>query len=82
MVKTRGLYRLVRHPLYTGGFVALLGLGLALASIPLLAAIPILIWWLPRRVDTEEQNLIASHGDGYRDYQRRTGRFVPRFTKN
>jgi protein-S-isoprenylcysteine O-methyltransferase Ste14 len=75
---TEGPYRFVRHPLYTGGFLATLGIGLANQSIPLLAALPILLWWLPRRVHGEEQNLTASYGEAYRAYQARTGRFLPR----
>ncbi|MFN0179207.1 MAG: methyltransferase family protein [Gemmatimonadales bacterium] len=78
---TEGPYRFVRHPLYTGGFLAMLGIGLANQSIPLLAAVPILLWWLPRRVRDEERNLTASYGDAYRAYQTRTGRFLPRLAR-
>lgn len=74
-----GPYRLVRHPLYSGGFMACLGLGLATESIPLLVSVVGLLWWVPRRVRNEEANLIASYGDQYRDYQASTPPFVPRF---
>lgn len=78
---THGPYRWVRHPLYTGGFLAFLGLGLALESGPLLAGLILLIWWLPRRASREEANLVASYGDAYRAYQQRTGRFIPRLAR-
>lgn len=74
-----GPYRLVRHPLYSGGFMACLGLGLATESIPLLVAVVGLLWWVPRRVRNEEANLVASYGDRYRDYQANTPPLVPRF---
>ena len=32
------------------------------------------------RTRTEEENLVARFGDGYRDYMKRTGRFLPRMT--
>jgi protein-S-isoprenylcysteine O-methyltransferase Ste14 len=75
---TSGPYGLVRHPLYSGGFLAFLGLGLSLQSIPLLIGVAILLWWLPQRVRREEANLTTSYGDGYRAYCHRTGRFLPR----
>ena len=30
------------------------------------------------RTRKEEENLVAQFGDGYRDYMKRTGRFLPR----
>lgn len=77
---TEGPYRFVRHPLYSAGFLAVLGIGLANESTPLLAGVAMLLWWLPRRVHGEEQNLVASYGDDYRVYQTRTGRFLPRLS--
>ncbi len=74
---THGPYRFVRHPLYTGGFLALLGAGLCLQSVPLLLSLPFLIGWLPRRASQEEANLTAAHGEAYREYAGRTGRFIP-----
>ena len=48
--------------------LAHVGLGLAV----------VVILWLPGRVRTEERNLIERFGASYRDYQLRTGRFLPR----
>lgn len=78
---TAGPYRWVRHPLYTTGFVFVLGLALALASwlIPLLAVPPLV--GLGLRTPLEEAGLEARFGDAYRAYVSRTGRFLPRLTR-
>jgi len=75
---THGPYRWVRHPLYpvaTAWFIAFatiadnwfIGL-LAIFALILLAA----------RVPNEEAHLIEKFGDEYRQYIKRTGRFLPR----
>lgn len=74
----RGLYRYVRHPSYTGAFVLFVGLGLALdngASLAALALAAALAYGL--RVRAEEAALAEAFGDHYREYCRRTKRFVP-----
>lgn len=74
-----GPYRWVRHPLYTVGFLAFVGFSLLAANwfifAMLLLGYPVLIL----RTFTEEANLVARFGDEYRDYMRRTGRFLPRW---
>jgi protein-S-isoprenylcysteine O-methyltransferase Ste14 len=75
---TDGLFSFVRNPIFTGlllfatGILLLVpGLAAALALAMLLLAIELQV----RRV--EEPYLVRSHGDRYRDYARRVGRFVP-----
>jgi protein-S-isoprenylcysteine O-methyltransferase Ste14 len=75
---THGPYRWVRHPVYSVGGFAFLGVALALGSLVMAAFVAAAILWLPARVRHEEANLIASHGDRYRTYMRATGRFLPR----
>jgi protein-S-isoprenylcysteine O-methyltransferase Ste14 len=76
---TRGVYRLVRHPMYSSFF--LLGVGQALlmanwiAGLAGLAATSLLV---SIRLPNEEAMMIESFGDDYRDYMRRTGGLVPR----
>lgn len=74
---THGIYRYIRHPLYTFGSSLFIALGLmadnwfiALAGI--LAFIVMAI-----RTPKEEANLIEKFGDEYREYMQRTGRFLP-----
>lgn len=76
---TAGPYRWIRHPIYTAGSVMFLSFALMLRSAIVAAAFAGLFFFLPGRVRQEEANLTASFGEGYREYARRTGRFIPRF---
>ncbi|MDE2039201.1 MAG: isoprenylcysteine carboxylmethyltransferase family protein [Elusimicrobia bacterium] len=73
-----GPYRLIRHPSYTGGIAAQLGVGLALRSVlslSLLALGALLAYGY--RIHVEEAALGEALGQPYRDYMRRTWRLVP-----
>ncbi|TAN07904.1 MAG: isoprenylcysteine carboxylmethyltransferase family protein [Rhodanobacteraceae bacterium] len=73
-----GPYRLIRHPSYTGAMVTILGLGLAMTNwlSLLLVALGTLIGY-EYRVRVEERALCEGIGNAYREYMRRTKRFVP-----
>lgn len=78
---TSGPYRWVRHPLYTLGSALFVAFGMIadnwfIALLGLLAFVIVAI-----RTPREEANLIAKFGDEYRDYMKRTGRFLPRVSK-
>lgn len=75
---TDGPYGWVRHPLYTSAAVSWLGFALLSQSwfIALMAILALTV--LAIRTRREEENLIGRFGDEYRDYMRRTGRFLPR----
>ena len=72
-----GLYRLVRHPMYTGNLIMMVGIPLALGSHwGLVFVIPGLLV-LVIRIRDEEQ-LLKRELSGYRDYQRQVHyRLVP-----
>lgn len=77
-VVQHGPYRWVRHPAYTGGFLASVGLGLMLSTwLGTLVSAAMLIWAYAVRVPREEQLLAEQLGEAYRAYMRRTRRFVP-----
>ena len=73
---TKGMYRFSRNPLYFGGFVVYLGIGITCASwIFLLCALILIILWhitLP----SEEQDLINFYGDAYREYMKVTPKWI------
>jgi protein-S-isoprenylcysteine O-methyltransferase len=73
-----GPYRLLRHPSYTGALLAFLGLGLCLdnwASLALLMVpTSVVFLW---RMRIEENALLETFGERYRDYMRRTRRLIP-----
>ena len=74
-VVSRGIYRYMRHPIYVGDLVLLIGLELALNSwfvLGALALTPIVL----RQAMREEQALVATL-PGYADYCARTKRFIP-----
>ncbi len=78
MLSTKGPYRWVRHPLYTIGSSLFISFGMMadnwfIATLGILAFIGMAI-----RTPKEEANLIEKFGDEYREYMKRTGRFLPK----
>jgi len=75
---TGGIYRVSRHPVYLSGFLAYLGIGLAGVSWVMLlcAVLWILLWCLV--VPAEERFLVERYGEAYREYMRRTPRWIGR----
>lgn len=76
---TNGIYRYIRHPLYTIGSSLFISFGM-MADSWFIAALGILTFILMAiRTPKEEANLIEKFGDEYREYMKRTGRFLPKF---
>ncbi len=74
---TTGLYRLIRHPQYTGIFMFTAGWILHWPSVITLIIWPMLIGayvWLARQ---EEKAAVKEFGEPYRAYQKGTRMFVP-----
>lgn len=77
-VVTRGPYRWVRHPSYTGLLLIAAGFGVGAGnwlSLLICAVVPPL--GLLPRIAVEEGELIRVLGQRYRDYQKTTHRLVP-----
>lgn len=75
---TSGPYRRVRHPIYLGFFLTMVGVALlsadwlvGISGILLTLSIPLL------RVPVEEAELEERFGDRWRSYRERTGTFLP-----
>ena len=76
---TNGPYRWVRHPLYTVGSSMFISFGM-MADNWFIAVLGVLTFILMAiRTPKEEANLIEKFGDEYREYMKRTGRFLPKF---
>lgn len=77
-VVRRGPYHFVRHPAYSGTFLTMLGVGLAMTNwASLLAlAVCVLLGHL-YRVRIEEEALIRAIGQPYIEYMQHTKRFIP-----
>jgi protein-S-isoprenylcysteine O-methyltransferase Ste14 len=75
-VVTTGTYRYTRHPMYLTSLLVFIGIGIASASwIFLLLSIVYMIM-PPLFVGAEERFCIEHYGDGYREYMRRTPRWI------
>ena len=75
---TTGPYRFVRNPILLGTAITAVGFSLIvpnLLSVAMLVAIATSLEIQVRLV--EEPYLLRVHGDSYRDYAARTGRFLP-----
>ena len=77
-VVDRGPYRLVRHPSYTGAFLIVIGVGLALRSWGAVLVILVITGLAYRyRMRMEEDVLVSEFGDDYVRYMGRTKRLIP-----
>jgi protein-S-isoprenylcysteine O-methyltransferase Ste14 len=77
---TDGLYRFVKHPIYSG--LILVGFGLTIAGgfFPHALFFLALVLLLNYKASFEEALLTRSYA-GYADYSKKTGRFVPRLIR-
>lgn len=76
-VVSTGLYGLVRHPMYTGNVILVVGIALALGSFWALLVVVPAVFVLGLRIRDEEK-LLQDELDGYREYtQEVRHRLVP-----
>jgi uncharacterized protein (TIGR03435 family) len=78
---TTGIYRFIRHPLYLGLICLLLGFPLCFGSVAGLACGLVVAATVLHRIRTEEAALAGWFPDEYRQYQARTHKFIPAWTK-
>lgn len=74
-VVDRGIYGLIRHPIYTGDLLLLLGLELALNSWLFLGVFLLAPAVMMKAIG--EEKMLVRELPGYADYCTRTKRFVP-----
>ncbi len=75
-----GPYKFIRHPVYLGTTIALVGVAVSLRSWP--GLLVLLFLFLPselHRARLEEKVLAEKFGEEWEDYVNRTGFFVPFF---
>ncbi len=75
---TDGLYRYMRHPQYTGIFLAIFGQVIHWPTIPTIALFPFIVLAYYHLARKEEKVMIERFGDEYRGYVENTPMFFPR----
>jgi protein-S-isoprenylcysteine O-methyltransferase Ste14 len=79
-LNTTGMYSVVRHPLYLGNFIIILGITL-FVQVWWLILVAILAFWLyyERIMFAEEEFLRRKFGNSYLEWAHRTPSFLPKF---
>ena len=72
-----GPYRLARHPIYSGGCLAYIGLLMTHPTVPLAIALTGWAVCIGMRMRYEEAILTQAFPEDYADYRRRVGALVP-----
>jgi protein-S-isoprenylcysteine O-methyltransferase Ste14 len=76
---TDGIYGVVRHPQYTGIFLAIFGQLVHWPTIPTLALAPAIVFAYVHLARHEEARLIERFGDAYLSYRQQVPMFLPRW---
>ncbi len=73
----RGPYAIVRHPIYSGILLAMLGTAIYFGTFQGLVALALTFcgWWLKSRM--EEQFMLQQFGQQYREYQQEVKALIP-----
>ena len=79
-LKTDGLYKWIRHPIYTGLMLTTLGIALEVGSVGKLFFVAGLMVLFNYKAKWEESLLLERYPE-YRAYMSKTGRFVPRLNR-
>ena len=79
-LRTGGLYRYARHPIYSGLLLTMASITVASGSVSRLLTLGALVLLLTVKARWEETHLMQRF-QGYADYAARTPRFVPRLRK-
>ncbi len=74
-----GPYAHIRHPIYTAMLIAIIGTALVVGEYRALVGFGIILFGFVRKARKEEAFLAANFGEFFKEHQRRTGFFLPRF---
>jgi protein-S-isoprenylcysteine O-methyltransferase Ste14 len=72
-----GPYAVVRHPIYTGLLLALIGTAIVIGRWRAVAALPLLLAGIAYKITVEERFMRAQFGDAYARYCARVNALVP-----
>ncbi len=74
---TRGPYAWVRHPIYTGILLALLGTAVTVGTVMNLVEVPVVALALWLKLRTEEKFMLETFGEQYTAYRQRVKALIP-----
>jgi protein-S-isoprenylcysteine O-methyltransferase Ste14 len=75
---TAGPYRVLRHPSYTGAYMAMLGTCILLQSWAMLLVTTVAVFYAYyKRIEAEEATLLGHFGENYAVYQANSKRMFP-----
>ncbi|MFW9921403.1 MAG: methyltransferase family protein [Candidatus Thorarchaeota archaeon] len=73
-----GIYKHIRHPLYSGALLGRVGIGLTFRSyFGMILFSAVYLWVFMKRMDIEEETLKVEIGKDYEEYMARTKRLIP-----
>jgi len=75
-LRTRGVYRWVRHPMYSAIVVVALGVACARGAWVVWGVVVVLALFFDLKTRREEMTLVRTY-PGYADYASATGKFIP-----
>ncbi|MFX0100081.1 MAG: methyltransferase family protein [Candidatus Hodarchaeota archaeon] len=81
VVIEKGVFKLVRHPMYLGGIFMYVGLFFGSFSLLCLALLVVVIVFYDMFAGYEEKKLEEKYGQAYVDYKKRVPRWLPRLKK-
>ena len=82
-LSTSGPYAYVRHPLYTGNILILIGISFAAGSISALVISIIFFWfYYPAAIEYEDRKLKSLFPDSWDSWSQQTPALVPKFKFN
>ncbi len=79
VLEIRGVHRYVRHPLYSGTFLAIWGLFFLFPTASVLLTDVIITSYTLLALKFEEKKLVLQFGESYQMYQRKVPQIIPKF---
>ena len=75
---TEGIYSVMRHPQYTGIYLALFGQIVHWPTLPTLVLFPLIVWLYYHLAKREEKEMLENFGHEYEMYRQQVPMFFPR----
>lgn len=77
-LNTKGVYKYIRNPMYSGALIAVIGFGLVFRSIITLLIVSIFYFILFKmRIDEEERLLYEAFGEEFTNYKKKSKKLIP-----